>query len=373
MDFLINEEQQAFAGLAREILGDLVTHARLVELETRQPGAVFDDSLWRRMAAAGLVGIALPEEHGGGGLGMVELGLLLEECGRAVAPVPALTLALAALPIARFGTPEQRHALLPGVAGADLIVTAALEEPGWTAVDGPATTAARAGTGWTLSGEKAMVPYGAQAHRVLVPASTEDGDLLVFLVDPRAPGVTVTPLDTTNRAPHAALRLHEVTLDGSDVLGPDGRAVVRFAEQHGLAALCRIEAGVCAEALRMTARYTSERRQFDKPIASFQAVGQRAGDAFIDAEIVRLTSLAAAWQLAAGVRADESVRVAKFWAADGGSRVVHACQHLHGGVGVDLDYPLHRYFLWSKQIEHTLGTPIRQLLTLGAHVAATPV
>lgn len=373
MDFLITEEQQALADLAREILGDLVTHERLVELETQHPGEVFDEVLWRRMAEAGLVGIAVPEEHGGGGLGMVELGLLLEECGRAVAPVPALTLALAAMPVARFGTQEQQQALLPGVAAGEIVVTAALEEPGWTPVDRPATTATPSRTGWVLNGEKAMVPYGAQAHRVLVPAATDDGDLAVFLVDPVAPGVTVTPLDTTNRAPHAALSLREVAVDRSDVLGPDGRTVVRCAEQHGLAALCRVEAGVCAEALRMTARYTSERHQFDKPIASFQAVGQRAGDAFIDAEIVRLTSLAAAWQLAAGVSADESVRVAKFWAADGGSRVVHACQHLHGGIGVDLDYPLHRYFLWSKQIEHTLGTPTRQLLTLGAQLAATPV
>ena len=123
----------------------------------------------------------------------------------------------------------------------------------------------------------------------------------------------------------------------------------------------------------MTAKHTTTREQFGKPIASFQAVGQRAADAYIDTEMVRLTALQAVWRLSEGWPADEEVAVAKFWVGDGGMRALHACQHLHGGLGVDLDYPLHRYFLWGKQLEHELGTPTRQLLTLGAQLAATPV
>jgi alkylation response protein AidB-like acyl-CoA dehydrogenase len=153
----------------------------------------------------------------------------------------------------------------------------------------------------------------------------------------------------------------------------DAGDLVEELRRHLTAALCCVAAGVCQAALEMTATHTAKREQFGKPIASFQAVGQRAADAYIDSELVELTALQAAWRLSAGWPADEEIAVAKFWAGDGGMRVVHACQHLHGGLGVDLDYPLHRYFLWAKQIEHELGTPTRQLLDLGAHLAATPV
>jgi alkylation response protein AidB-like acyl-CoA dehydrogenase len=129
----------------------------------------------------------------------------------------------------------------------------------------------------------------------------------------------------------------------------------------------------------MTAAYTSARKQFGEPIASFQAVGQRAANAYIDAEVVRLTMLHAAWLLDADTRSGErgpetgeAVAIAKFHAGDAGSRVLHAAQHLHGGIGVDTDYPLHRYFVRGQQIEQTLGTATRQLLRVGARIAADP-
>jgi alkylation response protein AidB-like acyl-CoA dehydrogenase len=131
--------------------------------------------------------------------------------------------------------------------------------------------------------------------------------------------------------------------------------------------------GVCAEAVRLTAEYTKTREQFGRPIATFQAVGQRAADAFIDTEAVRLTAWQAVWRLSAGLPAEEQVAVAKFWTAEGGQRVVHAAQHLHGGMGVDRDYPLHRYFLWAKQLELGLGGGTRSLLDLGARIAEEPV
>jgi alkylation response protein AidB-like acyl-CoA dehydrogenase len=131
--------------------------------------------------------------------------------------------------------------------------------------------------------------------------------------------------------------------------------------------------GVCEEALRLTAEYTKTREQFGRVIASFQAVGQRAAEAYIDTEAIRLTAIQAAWRLASGLPAAEEVAVAKFWAADGGQRVVHAAQHLHGGMGVDRDYPLHRYFLWAKQLELTLGGATTQLRHLGALLASEPV
>ena len=123
----------------------------------------------------------------------------------------------------------------------------------------------------------------------------------------------------------------------------------------------------------MTAEYTKTREQFDRPIATFQAVGQRAADAYIDTEAIAAHGAGRrSWRLVRGPAGGDEVAIAKFWAAEGGQRVVHAAQHLHGGIGVDRDYPLHRYFLWAKQLELTLGGATRSCLTIGRHLAAEP-
>ncbi len=374
MDFSLSDDQQSIAKLAAEILGDHATHERLNALEAKAAsGGVWDPELWAKLAEGGLTALAVPEAHGGSGLGFIELGVLLEELGKSVAPVPAVaTLVLGALPVTSYGTEEQKTRLLPGVADGSLLLTAALAEPGETDPLAPTTTATKVDGGWKLSGEKAYVPYGAEAAYVLMPAATPDG-VGLFLVAPGA--AKVTELSTTNREPLANLVLDDVVVPDADVIavGDGATEAIRYAVQHGTAALCMLAQGAMWAALRMTAKYTGERKQWDKPIAEFQAVAQRAADAFIDAEVSRLTAYQAVWRLAEGHPAADEIAVAKFWAGDGGGRVVHAAQHLHGGIGVDMDYPLHRYFLWIKQIEHTLGTPTRQLVALGASLAAQPV
>jgi len=208
-----------------------------------------------------------------------------------------------------------------------------------------------------------------------VPASAgDDGAIVVLIVDPSANGVTRERQDTTSGIPQARLELDGVQVAAGDVLrGPDsGAAIVDWIVERATAAMCSIATGVCEQALKMTAEYTKTREQFDRPIATFQAVGQRAADAYIDTEAIRLTALQAAWRLEEGLPAATEVAVAKFWAADGGQRVVHAAQHLHGGIGVDRDYPLHRYFLWAKELELTLGGATPQLLKLGEILAAEP-
>ena len=196
----------------------------------------------------------------------------------------------------------------------------------------------------------------------------------MLIVEPSANGVTRERQDTTSGIPEARVELNGVHVAGSDVLGdPDsGAAIVEWIVERATAAMCSIATGVCEQALKMTAEYTKTREQFDRPIATFQAVGQRAADAYIDTEAIRLTALQAAWRLEEGLPAATEVAVAKFWAADGGQRVVHAAQHLHGGIGVDRDYPLHRYFLWAKELELTLGGATPQLLKLGEILAAEP-
>jgi 3-oxocholest-4-en-26-oyl-CoA dehydrogenase beta subunit len=374
MDFSLTEEQEATRDLARQILSDRITHERLKELEAGGEG--FDRDTWAELAKAGLVGIALPEDAGGSGLGFVALCQLLEEVGRTVAPVPVLpTVVLGALPIAQFGTEEQRQRLLPGVVAGDTVLTAALVETGTDPLH-PTTTARPDGDGWRVDGVKTLVPAGLIADRILVPAvAGDDGLIVVLIVDPTANGVMRERQDTTSGIPQARVELDGVHVDGSDVLGDaeSGAGIVDWIVERATAAMCSIATGVCEQALRMTAEYTKTREQFERPIATFQAVGQRAADAYIDTEAVRLTALQAAWRLEAGVPAAAEVAVAKFWAADGGQRVVHAAQHLHGGIGVDRDYPLHRYFLWAKELELTLGGATPQLLKLGGILAAEPV
>jgi 3-oxocholest-4-en-26-oyl-CoA dehydrogenase beta subunit len=372
MDFSFSEEQQDLQGLAQQILEGELSHERLKEVEGGDEN--FDRELWAKLADAGVLGIALPEANGGGGYGFLEAALVLEQIGRTVAPVPYYATVIAALPIARFGSDAQRAALLPGVASGETILSAALTEAGTDPLH-PVTTATPDGDGWTLDGVKDCVPAGPLADRVLVPAATPDGSVVIAIVDPSASGVTRERQDTTNHHPEARLTLQGVKVGASDVLGTpaDGAAILSWTVERATAALCAIAIGICEEAVRMTAEYTKTREQFDRPIATFQAVGQRAADAYIDTEGVRLTAWQAIWRLAEDLPATVEVAVAKFWAAEGGQRVVHAAQHLHGGMGVDRDYPLHRYFLWAKWLELSLGGATRQLLTIGKHLADEPV
>ena len=187
----------------------------------------------------------------------------------------------------------------------------------------------------------------------------------LFLVRTDAEGVGIEPLTTTLGDPQAAVLLAMTPAE----LVAEGHDSVRWAYERAVATQCALAVGVFARALELTAEYTKERKQFDVPIASFQAVAHRAADSFIDTEAVRLTAKQALWRLSVDMPASAEVATAKYWAAFGGQRVVHTAQHLHGGVGVDRDYPLHRYFLSAKEIELQLGGTTRQLLALGDIIA----
>jgi 3-oxocholest-4-en-26-oyl-CoA dehydrogenase beta subunit len=365
MDFALSEEQVAVRDLAAQIFGGKASVARVKEVEG-SPERV-DRELWRELARANLLGIALPEDLGGSGLGMVELCLVLEQQGRRVAPVPLWpTLVLGALPLAEFGSPEQREAWLPGVAGGEVILTAALDEGG--AAD-PRRPQARASAEGRLTGTKLSVPATHVAARVLVPATDDDGAVSVYLVDPAGPGAALEHAETTSRQIHSHL-----TLDAAagELLGRAGQGprILSWLLDRAMVGLAAIQVGVCEEAVRMAAEYTSNRRQFGRPLSSFQGAALKAADAYIDTEAIRVTMLEAAWRLAEGLDASRQAEVAKWWAAEGGQRVVHTTQHLHGGMGADIDYPVHRYFLWGKQIETMLGGPSATLAALGQQLAA---
>jgi 3-oxocholest-4-en-26-oyl-CoA dehydrogenase beta subunit len=196
--------------------------------------------------------------------------------------------------------------------------------------------------------------------------------LAAEMVVPAGDATWLVPCDAVAMEPQAATSgepRFRVQFDGAPAERLGGPEVERWLVERATVGLCALQAGLADRALRMTAEYTASRQQFERPIATFQAVSQRVADAYIDAEAIRLTMLQAAWRLDEGMPASDEVAIAKFWASDGGQRVLAAAQHLHGGMGADTDYPLHRYTLWSKQIELTLGSGTRQLVALGEAMA----
>jgi alkylation response protein AidB-like acyl-CoA dehydrogenase len=369
MDFTFSEEQEAVAQAAARVFDGMVTPARVAEIERTDDRV--DDELWAALARSNLLGLAIAEANGGSGLGLTELCLVLEQQGRAVAPVPLwATLVLGALPLEKFGSSEQKKRWLPGVVAGDVRLSAALTECAASATGLPAVAAVRGADGLILSGTTRAVPQAHLATRVVVPARTDDGVVLA-LVDPTATGVTMERAATTDRQIHPHLTFDAVAVDDADILAPagEGPAAVTWMLERARVGLCALQLGVTEEAIRRAAAYLNERHQFGRPLSSFQGTMLRAADAYIDSEAIRVTLWLAAWQLDTGRPAADAVATAKWWASEAGQRVVHATQHLHGGMGADVEYPIHRYFLWGKQIELMLEGPSAQLARMGAALA----
>ncbi|CAB4758348.1 unannotated protein [freshwater metagenome] len=366
MDFNLDETQQEIADLARRILEDRVTHLSLKTIEAGL--AWFDRDTWSELAKAGLVGIALREDVGGGGMGLVELSQVLEAQGRTAAPLPLIPTVSAALAIDQFGTLSQREAWLPGVADGSIVLTTALQEYGNDDVENPYVAATEAAGTWTLTGIKVMVEFAEHAQRILVAARTPKGPAM-FLLDPKVAGVSMVRGMSSRKEP-----VHEVHLEGTpaELLGSvaEGATMLRWLHERLIGMVCSVQIGVTETQLRLTADYTSTREQFGRPIATFQAVTQRLANAYIDVQAIRLATCSAMWRLASGLDASEDLMVAKWFASDGAHHIAHGAQHMHGGAGVDIENPLHRYTLWSKHLEGTLGAGTASLRTLGAQLAA---
>jgi acyl-CoA dehydrogenase len=374
MDFSFDENFRDLADLTKTILADHTTPERLTEVEAT--GDRFDRLLWTDLAKAGVLSAALPESAGGSGLGLLDQCAVLLELGRTVAPVPYLcSIVQSASAIAEFGTDAQRAEWATPAADGTLVLTAALSEEVGDDPAQPTMTAERASASapWRLHGTKVAVPSGPVADLFLVPAETSAG-LTVFLITPQDAGVTVRRQQIVDGDAEAVLELDGVSVGDDRVLGSpgNGAAVVDWLTTRGTVGLCALQAGVAETSLQMTAKYATSRVQFDRPIATFQAVGQRLADCYIDVEAIRLTLWQAAWRLSKNLPAHNEIATAKFWAADGGHRVAHAAVHVHGGMGIDVDYPLHRYFVASKRIEFSLGGATTQLRRIGVALAAEP-
>lgn len=372
MDFSFSDDQIAIRELAYQIFTDRSTDEFLLAFS--RTDETYDEELWQTLAEQGLLGIAVPESAGGTGLGLVELCLVLEEQGRRVAPVPLYaSLVLGGLSIAEFGTGQQQQRYLEPLASGASKFSAAIADLGMNAALASTVNATAQGDGWVLNGDKAAVPDGAAADFILVPAVTADGDSAVFIVDTQAEGVGVQPVEIGISGQRAAnLTLQNVLVAGDAALGAVGQGdeVVSWLEQRANVGHCALQVGVTEEAMRRTAAYLGEREQFGVPLGSFQALAMRMADSYIDVEAIRSTYWLALWRLSEGLDARAEVRAAKWWACDAAHRVVCSAQHLHGGMGADIEYPIHRFYLMAKQISYSLGNASQQLEKLGQLLAA---
>jgi alkylation response protein AidB-like acyl-CoA dehydrogenase len=377
MDFKTTEASEDLGGLARTITESVSTPERQRELDgldvgappSRRRGGRFDATLWTKLIEADILSTAAPESLGGGGFGVLEQVAVLVALGRGLAAVPYLESAvLAAGALAKFGSDAlAQEWAVPAINGEKILSVALDGEMG----EGP-VQASTNGDGFRLTGTRTQVGYGPIADAFLVPAETDSGTK-VFVVAASDPGVSVESLSTTGHGSIAHLELRGVELSADRIVGGDqGDAVVSWLSTHGTLGRSAFQLGVLERALELTAEYAREREQFDRPIGSFQAVSARLADGYIDVKALRLTVTQAAWRLSEDLPADIDVNTAAFWAAEAGHRVAHTTVHVHGGVGIDTDHPVHRYFLAAKQTEFAVGSATGQLLRIGRELADTP-
>jgi len=367
MNFDFSEEQNALKDLSAQIFEGTSNYDRVEEIEKTEDR--FDQAIWEELAQANLLGVALPEEHGGLGFGLLELCIVLEEHGRSVSPIPLLqTLAMGALPIAEFGSTEQKNMILPEVITGKCILTGAFQEWGINDPYSSSLKAEETNGSWSLTGSKPAVPAANIANYIVAPAITDAGDIALFLISTSKPSITISNSSTTNRELHGEITLNQ---HHAELLGTvnEGKQALTWTLERIHTAIAASAVGCCAKATEMMAEYTSEREQFGRPLSHNQAVTQRAADCYIGTDAMRLVLWQAAWRLDSGYPAAEEVRTAKWWSAEVGQQVVHDVQHLHGGMGADIDYPVHRYFLWVKQLENMLGGGSAQLSELGKLIA----
>ncbi len=387
MDFTPGEAELEVSRLAAQVLGAAGRDAPAAappdaEPRLQQAPQDLDSATWKELGQAGLLALAVPASLGGDGLGVGEVAAVLTQIGRYATRVPALaTLALGVLPVTRCASPDVQRQLLAGVATGETILTAAIREQSEPMPKTPATVAElSAGTG-IVTGVKLGVPYAAAARWILVPAQVAGGGTAVVVVEPDAKGVSCQRTHTSSGLPEYTLRLEQAevahVLDGDSPAsgtgergaGPrEARADDAVAELSRLAVAgaCCVSDGALTAALDLTTSYIRTREQFGRPLATFQAVAQQIADVYVTARILHLATLSACWRLDTGLDASNDVDVAGYWLAEHAPIALRTCHHLHGGIGMDVTYPLPRYSALITDLVSQVGGASYRLDLLGA-------
>ncbi|HXA12360.1 MAG TPA: acyl-CoA dehydrogenase family protein [Mycobacterium sp.] len=338
MDFDLTATQHAVADVATSVLDR-------------------DDS-WSALVEGGVTALPVPERLGGDGVGLPEVATVLTEVGRHGAVTPALaTLGLGVVPLLDLASDEQQDRFLAGV-GKGGVLTAALNEPGAALPDRPATTF----TNGRLSGTKVGVAYAEQADQMIVTAASA-----VVVVSPKADGVQLVRTPTSNGSDEYTVTLAGVAVPDADVLAG---ATAQRVNQLALAAIGAYADGLVAGALRLTADYVANRKQFGKPLSTFQTVAAQLAEVYIASRTIDLAAKSVIWRLDEGRDADDDLDVLGYWITSQAPPVMQTCHHLHGGMGMDITYPMHRYYSTIKDLTRLLGGPSHRLDLVGAQCSS---
>lgn len=334
MDFTPNPEQQAVADVVTSVLER--------------------DNTWDALVSGGVAALGVPERLGGDGLGLPELSTALTEIGRHGTTGPALaTVGLGLVSLLDLASDAQQDRYLSGVA-TGAVLSAALNEPGHSLPERPSTNFAEG----KLNGTKVGVPYAETAKWLVVTA-----DNAVVVVSPAADGVTVTKTPTSNGSDEYVVAFADVAVDAADVL--DGASAHRV-NQLALAVTGAFAAGLVAGALRLTADYVATREQFGRPLSTFQTVAAQLSEVYIASRTISLVSTSALWRLSEGLDADEDLNILGYWLTSQAAPAMRLCHHLHGGMGMDITYPMDRYYSSIKDLTRLLGGQAHRLDLVGA-------
>ena len=338
MDFDLTATQQAVADVVTSVLGR--------------------DLTWNALVSGGVTALPVPELLGGDGVGLPEVATVLTEVGRHGAITPALaTLGFGVVPLVDLASDEQQDRFLAGVAKGG-VLTAALNEPGTALPDRPATTFAHG----RLSGTKVGVTYAEQADWLIVTA-----DSAVVVVSPKADGVELVRTPTSNDSEEYTVTFAAVAVPDTDVLAG---AAARRVNELALAMIGAFTDGLVAGALRLTADYVANRKQFGKPLSTFQTVAAQLAEVYIASRTIDLAAKSVVWRLAEGRDADSDLDVLGYWVTSQAPPVMQICHHLHGGMGMDITYPMHRYYSTIKDLTRLLGGPSHRLDLVGAQCSS---
>ena len=336
MDFSPDEGQQAVADVVTSVLSR--------------------DNSWDALVAGGVTALAVPERLGGDGLGLAEIATALTEIGRHGTISPALaTLGLGTAVLLDLASDAQQDRYLRGVAKGS-VLTAALNEPGAPLADRPATTLANG----RLNGTKVAVPYAEQAEWIVVTT-----DSAVVVVSPKGDGVQLTKTPSSNGGDECTVTFADAEVDG--VL--EGAKVHRV-NQLALAAIGAFASGLVAGALRLTADYVANRHQFGKPLSTFQTVAAQLAEVYIASRTLTLAATSVVWRLSEGRDADDDLDVLGYWLASQAPPVMQICHHLDGGMGMDIAYPMDRYYSTIKDLTRLVGGPSHRLDLVGAQCSS---
>ena len=362
MDLALSEEQEMLKAMAREFLTDKLPKTVVKEIEESELG--YSPELWREMAELGWVGLVLPEQYGGGGMNFLDLAVLLEEMGRACLPGPYFsTVVLGGLPILDAGSEEQKQEYLPKIATGETIFTLALTESN-ARYDAAAieVRATAEGNAYILNGTKLFVPDAHIADYMLVVARTDEkakseSGITIFIVDTKSPGISHTVLKTIANDKLCEVVFNQVSVPGENILGQlnQGWSEVQKIVQRAAVAKCCEIVGCIQQALDMTVDYAKERKQFDRPIGSFQIIQHYCADMATDVDSARLSTYQAAWMISEGLPCTQEVAIAKAWAGEASQRIMALAHQIHGAIGYSIDHDLQFYTRRAKAAEVTFG------------------